>query len=128
MIISARADHALQIIQYLAAQPDDRVFSMQSIMDALRVPVRHTTPILRRLSRAGLLSSRRGLYGGYNLARPAGEITYLEVIEAIEDGSGIAREDECPCVVCKGDKKCHVHINLARLRGLLREQLRELTF
>ncbi|MBU2488021.1 MAG: Rrf2 family transcriptional regulator [Proteobacteria bacterium] len=44
----------------------------------------HLSKVLQRLARAGLLNSVRGPRGGFFLARPADEVSLLEVYEAIE--------------------------------------------
>ncbi len=44
----------------------------------------HLAKVMRRLVRAGLASSTRGPGGGFKIARPASEITLLDIYEAIE--------------------------------------------
>ena len=48
------------------------------------VPVAYLAKHLQAMSRAGILESTPGPRGGYRLARPAAEITLLEVVEAID--------------------------------------------
>ena len=48
------------------------------------VPGAYLAKHLQALSRAGLLESVQGPKGGYRLARPPGEISMLEVVEAID--------------------------------------------
>ena len=52
----------------------------------------HIFKVLRQLVRAGLLTSKRGLHGGYVLARSADEITLMDVYEVFE---GPMRRDGC---------------------------------
>jgi DNA-binding IscR family transcriptional regulator len=40
--------------------------------------------VMRKLAEAGLIEGKLGAGGGYRLARPAGEITVLELLEAVE--------------------------------------------
>lgn len=47
------------------------------------INARALVPILAMLSRAGVLDGRRGRDGGYRLAKPAREITLLDVVEAV---------------------------------------------
>ena len=44
----------------------------------------HLAKVMQRLVRAGIVASARGPHGGFALARPAGDVTMLEVYEAIE--------------------------------------------
>lgn len=48
------------------------------------MPDRFLLQILRNLVAHGLLRSTRGVIGGYTLARPAHEISLLDIIEAVE--------------------------------------------
>jgi Rrf2 family protein len=48
------------------------------------LPAAYLAKHLQAMSRAGLLESVQGPKGGYRLARPASEITVLEVVEAID--------------------------------------------
>ncbi len=48
------------------------------------VPRRYLMKLLFALGKAGLVQTKRGSRGGYVLARPPGEITLLEIAEAVE--------------------------------------------
>ena len=49
------------------------------------VPKKFLKQIIQDLLRCGLIKSKRGACGGYTLARSPGEISFYDVIEAIED-------------------------------------------
>ncbi len=53
----------------------------------------HLSKVLQRLVRAGIVTSRRGARGGFRLARPAREITLLDIWVALE---GAAEHTSCP--------------------------------
>jgi Rrf2 family protein len=48
------------------------------------IPVQFLEQLFSTLRRAGILTSHRGAKGGYTLARPADEITVLEVVQALD--------------------------------------------
>jgi Rrf2 family transcriptional regulator, cysteine metabolism repressor len=52
------------------------------------MPVQFLEQLFSTLRRSGLLDSRRGMRGGYTLARPADEITVLEVVQALDGKVG----------------------------------------
>jgi Rrf2 family protein len=54
------------------------------IARAAGIPAGYGLKVLGPLADAGLLRSRKGPGGGYRLARPAGRITLLEVVEALD--------------------------------------------
>ena len=55
-----------------------------------QIPARYLEQIFQRLRRAGLVAGKRGPGGGYRLARAAGAITLLEIVEAVEGPVGVA--------------------------------------
>jgi len=74
---------ALHAAAILAERPDELV-ATAFFANALSASENHLAKVMQRLSRAGLVTSTRGPGGGFRLARPAAEITLLEVYEAIE--------------------------------------------
>lgn len=66
--------------------------SASPMAEQLRASEAHIFKVLQQLVRAGLLRSKRGLHGGYVLARSADEITLMDVYEVFE---GPMRKDGC---------------------------------
>ncbi len=62
----------------------DKAYSTRSMASRLDVSEAHLAKVMQRLSRAGIVLSMRGPSGGFVLARPARDITFLEVFEAID--------------------------------------------
>ncbi len=88
---------------------------------------------LQALTRAGLLHATPGPNGGFRLARPATEITVLDVLEAVEgaaspfacqeirrQGSGAALPEECT-------RPCAIASVIAQAHSSWRESLRAVT-
>ena len=82
--ISRKIDYALRAMIHLASLPLDRVLPLQEIVGATQLPRDFLAKILKELTGRKLVRSVRGAHGGYQLARPAREISFLEVIEAAE--------------------------------------------
>ena len=57
-----------------------------------RIPVQFLEQLFATLRRAGILRSQRGVKGGYNFARPAAEVTVLEVVELLDGPLGRGAE------------------------------------
>ncbi len=83
MQISARADYALRALLTLAAS-DGSLVKGETLASAQDLPLRFLENILTDLRRSGLVQSRRGADGGYQLCRPAEEITIATVIRATD--------------------------------------------
>lgn len=82
--ITNASDYAIRSMLYIASLPEDRVVLRSEVSEAQKIPPSFTAKILRALVRAGLLRSSRGVHGGFALARPAAEISLLDVVEAVE--------------------------------------------
>jgi len=84
MQLSRKADYALRAMTLLAGLPPGRALSAQELAVAGGVPAKFLEQILLVLKRAGLLKSKRGVGGGYQLDRASRLISLAEVIEAAE--------------------------------------------
>lgn len=83
MRVSAKADYAVRAAVELAAAGDGPVKADQ-IAQAQEIPLKFLESILLDLRNGGLVNSRRGVDGGYWLARPAAEISLAQVIRAVD--------------------------------------------
>jgi Rrf2 family protein len=97
--ISDAASLAFHAMAVLAAQAGQGGLTVTHIAERLGVSGHHLAKVMQRLVRARLVRSRRGPQGGFQLARPAAEISLLAVLEAIE---GAWRPQGCllPRPVC----------------------------
>lgn len=82
--IPRRVDYGLRAIIYLAGQDPEKCCSIAEISARQGVPKKFLEKIIRDLMRSGLIRSKRGACGGYTLTRSPGEISFRDVIEAIE--------------------------------------------
>ena len=84
MRISAKTDYALRAAIELAALNSDVPVKGEAIATAQDIPLRFLENILGDLRNAGIVESRRGVDGGYLLARPANEIALADVVRAVD--------------------------------------------
>lgn len=80
--IAKLTDYGLVVLAHVARVDD--VVSTVGLAERSGLPQTTVAKVAKALTRAGLLSSTRGLNGGYALARPAVDIRVAQVIEAIE--------------------------------------------
>jgi Rrf2 family cysteine metabolism transcriptional repressor len=66
----------------------DRPVPISVVAERREIPVQFLEQLFSTLRRAGLLVSQRGVKGGFRLARPAEEITVLEVVQALDGRIG----------------------------------------
>ena len=84
MQVSRKVDYALRAAIYLAYQSDRRPCSVSEIAACEGIPKKFLEKIIQDLIHHGLVRSTRGAQGGYALARPPEQVTFKQVIEAIE--------------------------------------------
>jgi Rrf2 family transcriptional regulator, cysteine metabolism repressor len=82
--LSTKARYALRAMIELALREGEGAVQLREIADAQRLSPKYLEQLAIPLRHAGLVHSERGPSGGYSLARPAGEITALEIVRAVE--------------------------------------------
>ena len=121
-MFSQTAEYAVRVIAYLAAAGGKPATTSQTAVGT-RIPEGYLAKVLQGLSRAGLVTSRRGLHGGSVLARPAEEITIYDVIQAVDP---IRRITSCPLGLrTHGTVLCPVHRRLDNALALVEKSFRE---
>lgn len=65
----------------------------KELSTALNIPRPTAVKILGNLANAGIIETREGSRGGVRLAKPAKDITLLDVFNAIEAGKSMFRQD-----------------------------------
>lgn len=91
-MLSQTVEYALRAMVCLAAFPESRV-SAGSLAEQTLVPPDYLAKVLQLLSKADLIAGRRGVGGGYQIARNPKDIGVLEVIRAV---GSMDRITSCP--------------------------------
>ncbi|UVI33308.1 RrF2 family transcriptional regulator [Paenibacillus spongiae] len=92
MKFSQATDYALHAMLYLIEEAPDKPVSVQLLAEKLGVSQTYLSKMLTKLVKAGLIHSVSGANGGYRLKRNQEDISFLDVIHAIE---GTASLFEC---------------------------------
>ena len=105
MQITRQADYAMRAVAYLSnLGTEDRAATSQ-IAEDQQIPPSFLAKIVSQLSVAGLLQTSRGARGGVSLARDPNEISFLEVVEAI-DGPILLNECVADGSACTFGETC----------------------
>ena len=88
--ITTKSPYALSALVELHHQGDRGPVPIAELARRRGIPVQFLEQLFATLRRAGVLRSQRGVKGGYSFARPAGDITVLELVELLDGpvGSG----------------------------------------
>src|SRR5512133_3666555 len=84
MKLSLRGEYALRALLVLAAREGEAPVRVQTIAEQQNIPKRYLEQILNDLRSGGIVESKRGVAGGYRLAKPAEEITLAAVVRHME--------------------------------------------
>src|SRR6476469_7496710 len=83
-MIAQKTRYALRSLLFLAEEQGGEPVQLGRIAETQRVPPKYLELIMLDLKRAGLLKSRRGPKGGYILARAPDQISFGDVVRAME--------------------------------------------
>ena len=123
--ISRLTDYATVLLATLAVDPA-RVQTATAMAERTHIAAPTVSKLLKQLQRAGLVTSTRGLHGGYQLARPATQISAAAILDALE--GPLALTD---CAVghgqCGIEESCRVGRSWQRLNLAIRRSLSEVT-
>ena len=141
MKVSTRGDYASRALLSLALHSDvEGPTSVRDIAERTGLPQPYLEQILLALKGAGLVRSKRGVGGGYVLARPPSEITLGEIVSAVDgpitagdfgrphEGGACDHEGQCVLLAIWGDvgdlMRRHLSaVTLADVRDMARGEL-----
>jgi Rrf2 family transcriptional regulator, cysteine metabolism repressor len=86
--ITTKSPYALSALVELHRQGGAGPVPIAELARRRAIPVQFLEQLFATLRRAGILRSQRGVKGGYSLARPADEITVLELVELLDGPLG----------------------------------------
>jgi FeS assembly SUF system regulator len=127
--ISRLTDYATVLLAALAGEPA-RVQTATALAEQTHIAPPTVSKLLKQLQRAGLVTSTRGLRGGYQLSRPATQISAAAILDALEGPLALT---DCAAGHgnCEIEESCRVsrvwqRLNLAIRRALYDVSLAQL--
>jgi FeS assembly SUF system regulator len=129
--LTKQTDYGIVLLTHMAKQPG-RVFNAPELAVENHLPAPMASKILKILARDGLLTSHRGVKGGYTLGRAAKEISLAAIVAALEGPIGLTEcidevSGSCTCEPVCGVRDNWRRINLAVRRALESIDLEEMT-
>ena len=94
MKLSKRARYGLRALLDILRQEGERPVMLRGISERQGISAKYLEHLLADLRRAGIVRSFRGAGGGFELNRPASEISLLEVVQVLENDFGTT---DCVC-------------------------------
>ena len=108
MRLTHLADYAVVMMTAAARRAPETRLSATELAEETGVPLPTAQKLMGKLASAGLLSSARGASGGFALARPAGEISLADIVEAVEGPIALTMCSDGTNHDCVLDAHCRV--------------------
>jgi len=108
-MLSKTAEYALRAVVAIArVEGEDRPVLAREISTKGHIPNKYLSKVLRDLVHAGVLSSTRGIGGGFRLRRKADKLKLGEIVRPFDD---ISARGRCPLghTKCNDDAPCAIH-------------------
>jgi Rrf2 family protein len=113
---SVGVEYAFHSLFYLVDIPEHKSVGIRQIAELHGITESYLSKVFARLRKAGIVRSVPGVKGGYELARPAEEVSFWDIIEALEGPSSFFQcaeirkknifvedpsvfTDSCPCLI-----------------------------
>jgi len=102
----------------------DEPLTVQSMANRGQIPPAYLSKLLQGLTRGGLVTSQRGVGGGYLLTRRPSEITLADIVNVVEPLQRITR---CPLGISGHMTLCPLHRKLDQALAMVEQAFRETT-
>ena len=122
MRLTHLADYAVVLMTAAARRPGGARLSATELAAETGVPLPTAQKLMGQLAASGLLSSARGVSGGFALSRPAAEISLADIVEAVEGpiAMTICSEGRSDCAL---DAHCRVKPHMGIVGNAVRGAL-----
>ena len=125
--LSRLTDYGIVLLTQLAGRPEMEIHNAGDLAAAVGLPRPTVSKILKALVREGLLVSRRGVRGGYSLARRPEEISMADIIHALEGPIAMTEcvTDEPGC--CDLEALCPTRVPWQKINLAIQEALQKVS-
>lgn len=122
-MLSKTAEYALRAVAFLAGRPAQPA-SADLLAEKTKVPRRYLQRVLQDLVVAGVVHSRPGPGGGYELAATPDQLTIFDIVQAV---SPLERIHQCPLGLKTHTELCPLHAELDRAYAATEEAFKAVT-
>jgi len=120
-------DYGIVLLTHCMRHPERPIHTTRDLAAESNLPLPTVGKILRALARKGILSSRRGVKGGYALVRQADEISIAEIIGALEGPISLTECSGEHPGSCEFEPTCPVGPSWQRINRAVRDALQRIT-
>ena len=118
-------DYGLLLMTTMARKTANSVHNARDLAEITRLPLPTATKVLKQLLQSGLLTSHRGINGGYSLAKDPSEISLEEIIAAIEGPIALTECSTDVTGICDLERSCPIKTNQRVISEVVRGALQK---
>ena len=135
-LFGSSVEYGLHCLTYLVRPPQGAAVGTKDLAEFQGVSPSLVAKVFTQLQKAGIVESEQGVRGGFRLARPAAEVTVLDVVDAIEGDKPLftCRQILGQCAVLDCDQAakaargmCMIHAVMLEAEQSMRRTLRSYT-
>lgn len=123
MYLSRPAEYALRAMTFLARMEPNKRTRASDLAKAVDIPAAFLSKIMRRLTESGLVDSKKGHHGGFVLAKPPGDVRFIDVLRSV-DFEPTAEHCLFGLGNCDANNPCPLHPEWSILKGQIEEWAR----
>ncbi len=133
MILRNQVEWAIHCCAILASLPDGHFLATKDLAEFHGVPKEYLSKALQALSQAGIVSTTLGPRGGYRLSRSPHEISFLDIVEAIEgrrstfECTEIRKNNPCRSPKTRDSSPCAIARAMYRADQAWRDELKKMS-
>ena len=118
--------YAIRILSYIANHDEQQLCNAKELSETLIIPYKFLTKIMMKLVKADFIISIRGREGGYKLAKPASNITIIEILNHFNEFS---EYEQCILGIgaCNTKKKCALHDQWVKPKSMINKMFENTT-
>lgn len=124
--INKQTDYGIVLLTHLASSAEDR-YNAPDLASETGLPLPMVSKILKLLAKDGILTSHRGVKGGYALAKEPGRVSVEEIIAALEGPVAITECIDTVSTECEHEPVCPTRANWKKINHAVRRALRDIT-
>ncbi len=123
-LLSEACEYGLRAVVWMAQCPG-KPQKVKDIAEEIRAAPGYLVKVLQELTKAGILTARRGSHGGFTLRSDPAQLTALDVINAIDP---FERISTCPLDShIHAGRLCPIHFRIDQSMAMIEESFRQLT-
>ena len=95
--INRKVEYALMVLKLMNERSGDELTTAREVCDLFKTPFDTTAKVMQQLNMSGILTSHKGVKGGYHLSSDLRQLSYLALVELIEGKAQVVDCNDGPC-------------------------------